>query len=112
MQLPQLPSTNPVSDRILESVWKKISDKPMPEIYAFTFDDRDFLRMANLLQTTPNMINTRVEKNGAGFDNKNVEAHTFQFKEKIIILIKQDSTLTDCLEHELRQINSADSFMK
>jgi hypothetical protein len=103
LQLPQLPSTDPVSDRILISVWKKISDKPIPEVYAFTFDDRDFLRMVNLLQTTPGMISTRGEY-GLGFDNKNVEARTFQFKDTFIILIKQDAPLSDCLEHELRQI--------
>ena len=103
LQLPQLPSTDPVSDRILISVWKKISDKPIPEVYAFTFDDRDFLRMVNLLQTTPSMISIE-GKYGLGFDNKNVEARTFQFKGTFIILIKQYAPLNDCLEHELRQI--------
>ena len=103
MQLPQFPSTDPVSDRILISVWKKISDKPIPEIYAFTFDDRDFLRMVNLLQTTPGMIST-IEEDRLGFDIKNVEARTFQFKKTFIILVKQDAPLRDCLERELRQI--------
>ncbi len=103
LQLPQLPSTDPVSDKILISAWKKISDKPIPEVYAFTFDDRDFLRIVNLLQTTPGMISTRGDY-GLGFDNKNVKARTFQFKGTFIILVKQDASLIDCLEHELRQI--------
>jgi len=103
LQLPQLPSTDQVSDRILINVWKKLSDKPIPEVYAFTFDDRDFLRMVNLLQTTPGMISTR-EEYGLGFNNKNVEARIFQFKETFIILVKQDAPLFDCLEQELRQI--------
>jgi hypothetical protein len=103
LQLPQLPSTDPVSDKILINVWKKISDKPIPEVYAFTFDDRDFLRMVNLLQTTPGMISTRREY-GLSFDNKNVEARTFQFKDTFIILVKQDAPLSECLDNELRQI--------
>jgi hypothetical protein len=104
LKLPQLPSTNQVSEKILNTVWKKISDKPLPEVYAFTFNDRDFLRMSNLLQTTPGMTNLRIEEYRAGFDNNTVKAYTFKFKEKIIILIKQDAHLTDCLEHELRHV--------
>ena len=104
MQLPQLPSTNQVSEEILNTVWKKISDKPTPEVYAFTFNDRDFLRMSNLLQTTPGMTNLGIEEHKECFDNKDVKACTFQFKEKIIILVKQDAHLTDSLEHELRHI--------
>ena len=112
MQLPQLPSTNPVSDRVLSSVWKKISNEPFPDVYAFTFDDRDFVRMSNLLQTTPGIMDARVEKVGVGFDNKYVEACTFEFKGQMIILVKQSADLTDCLERELRLISSGDFSLK
>jgi hypothetical protein len=49
------------------------------------------------------MISTRREY-GLSFDNKNVEARTFQFKDTFIILVKQDAPLSECLENELRQI--------
>ena len=112
LQLPQLPSTKPVSDIVLSSVWKKISNEPFPDVYAFTFDDGDFVRMSNLLKTTPGIMDTRVETVGAGFDNKYVEACSFQFKGQMIILVKQSANLTDCLERELRLISSGDFSLK
>ena len=31
--------------------WKRISDKPLPEVYAFTLNNKDFDYMLNLVQT-------------------------------------------------------------
>ena len=93
MKIPELPSAKAVSTKRLRSVWKRISDKPFPEVYAFTFDENDFRYMLNLLQKNPRVTHTRVKEYGVGFGNKYIEACTFQFKGQMIILVKQTAPL-------------------
>jgi hypothetical protein len=108
LKIPELPSAKAVSTKRLRSVWKRISDKPFPDVYAFTFDENDFFHMLNLLQKNPGVTDTRLKEYGISFGNKHIEACTFQFKEQMIILVKQTAPLIDCLEHELRHIHSGD----
>jgi len=61
--------------------------------------------MLDLLKKNPFVIDTRVEEYGLDFDNKFIEACTFVFQEKYIILVKQSADLVDSLEHELQHIN-------
>ena len=43
MKIPELPSAKAVSTKRLRSVWKRISDKPLPDVYAFTLEENEFL---------------------------------------------------------------------
>jgi hypothetical protein len=42
MKIPELPTAKAVSPKTVRSFWKKISDKPLPDVYAFTVDKKDF----------------------------------------------------------------------
>ena len=81
MKLPKLTSARIVSTKLLKTVWKKISDKAFPDIYAYTFDENDFDRMLKLLQKNPGVIDTRIKEYGVDFDDKLIEACTFVFEE-------------------------------
>jgi len=103
---PGIHSAKNVSSRLLRSVWKGISDKPFPDVYAFTLEDRDFLSTLDLLQKQKRVIDTRVKEYGVDFDNKFIEACTFEFKGHLVILVKETVSLVDVLEHELRHVAS------
>jgi hypothetical protein len=105
MKIPKLPSARTVSTKLLKSVWKKVSDKPFPDVYGFTFDEKDFAFMMNLLGNNPFVVDTRVEEYGLDFDNEFIEACTFVFQDNFIILIKQSADLAKSLEHELRHVS-------
>ncbi len=104
LNLPKLTSARTVSTKLLKVVWKKISDKPFPDIYAYTFDEKDFEYMLKLLQKNSSVIDTRVKEYGIDFSDKYIEACTFVFEEAFIILIKQTADLVESLEHELTHI--------
>ena len=77
---PEIQSAKNISKKLLRSVWKKISDKPFPDVYAFTLEDSEFLSTLDLLQKQKRVIDTRVKEYGVDFDNKFIEACTFEFK--------------------------------
>jgi hypothetical protein len=77
-----------------------------PEVYAFMFDEKDFLFILAFLQSNPEMTDTRVVEYGVDFDNKFIDACTFEFKGQPIILVKQTAPLIDSLTHELKHVAS------
>ncbi len=107
-KIPQINSAKSVSTKRLRSVWKSISDKPFPDVYAFVLEDNEFLSTLNLLRKQAGVVDTRVKEYGVDFPNKFIEACTFEFRGHWIVLVKQSVSLNDSLEHELRHIHSGD----
>lgn len=101
---PEIKSAKVVSNKVLKSVWKLISDMPLPDIYAYTLTDRAFISTMTSLQETTGVIDNRVEEYGVNFDNKLIEALSFEFKGHMIILVKESVPLVSALEHELRHV--------
>jgi len=99
-------SAKGVPKRLLRSVWKKISDKPLPDVYAFTLEEKEFLSNLNLVQKNKRIIDTRVSEYGLRVPNRFIEALTFEFEGHLIIFVKQTTPLVDALEHELRHVAS------
>ncbi len=105
MKLPELTSARTVSTKLLKSVWKETTNKPFPTMYAYTFDEKDFVHMLKLLQRNPSVVDTRVKEYGVDFNDKYIEACTFVFEEAFIILVKQSADLIESLNHELKHIS-------
>ena len=103
---PEALSAKSVSKKLLRSVWDKISDKPFPDVYAYTLEDSEFLSNLNLLQKQKSVIDTRVNEYGVKIDNQFIEACTFKFKGHFVIFVKQTVPLVDTLNHELTHIAS------
>jgi hypothetical protein len=99
-------SAKSVSKKLLRSVWERISDKPFPDVYAFTLEDNEFLSTLALLQKQNGVIDSRVEEYGTDFPNDFIEACTFELKGYLVILVKESVPLVDALEHELRHVAS------
>jgi hypothetical protein len=112
MKIPGVPSAKSVSNKRLTNIWKKISDNPLPEMHAFTLNDRDFFFLLDKIQKTPGVKDTRVKEYGVDFDNRFIEAFSFKAKGHFLILIKQSASLGASLEHELRHIISETSERK
>jgi hypothetical protein len=106
MKIPELPSAEAVSSRIVRRVWKKISDKSFPEVYAFIVDDNDFFFLLERVQENPSVGDTRVKEYGVDFDNKYIEAFSFKVKGYFLIVIRKSVPLEASLEHELKHFSS------
>ncbi len=109
MKIPQIPSVKAVSTKCLRSVWKRISDKPFPDVYAYTLEEKEFLSNLELLQKNKRIIDTRVSEYGLKVPNQFIEACTFEFKGHLIIFVKQTVPLVNALEHELKHVASWDA---
>jgi len=105
MKIPDLPSAKAVPPKTVLSVWKKISDKPFPDVYAFTVDNKDFFFLLERVQKNPGVKDTRMKEYGLDFDNKFIEAFSFKVRGHFLILIKQSAPLDASLEHELRHFS-------
>jgi hypothetical protein len=110
--IPEIQSAKSIPTKLLSSVWKRISDKPFPDVYAFTLKDNEFLSMLDLFQKQTGVIDTRVNEYGVDFPDKFIEACSFEFKGHMVILVKQTVPLVDALEHELRHVDSGDFKVK
>jgi hypothetical protein len=106
LKIPEHPSAKAVSTKRLRSVWKRISNKPLPDVYAFTLEEKEFLSNLELLQKNKGIIDTRVSEYGLKVPNQFIEACTFEFKGHLIIFVKKTVPLVDALEHELRHVAS------
>ena len=102
----EIHSAKSVPKELLRSVWKRISDKPLPDVYAFTLEEKEFLSNLELLQKSKWIIDTRVSEYGLKVPNEFIEACTFEFKGRLVIFVKQTVPLVDALEHELRHVAS------
>ena len=103
---PETASAKSISKKLLRSIWKKISNKPLPDVYAYTLEENEFLSTLELLQKQNQVIDTRVKEYGVKVDNKFIEACTFKFKGHFVIFVKQAAPLVDALEHELKNIST------
>jgi hypothetical protein len=106
MKIPELPSAKAVSTRLVRSVWKKISDKPLPDVYAYTLEDEFFFSILKQVQSNKGVIDTRIKEYGVKVDNLFIEAFTFEFKGHLIIFVKKSANLASSLEHELRHVDN------
>jgi len=106
MKIPELPSAKAVSPKIVKNVWKKISDKPFPDVYAFIVDDKDFFFLLERVQKNPGVKDTRVKEYGLFFANKFIEAFSFKVEGHSLILIKQSAPFASSLEHELTHLST------
>ena len=104
MKIPELPSVKIVSDNIVKKSWSKISKKPLPELAAFTLNDKDFKYFLESVQKNPSVKDTRVKEYGVDFDNKFIEAFSFEAKNRFVIVVKQSVPLASSLEHEMEHI--------
>jgi uncharacterized protein YjaZ len=101
---PEIKSVKPVSNQILRSVWKRISDKPLPDVLVYTLTDKTFITNLELLQKNGSVIDTRVKEYGVDFNNKLIEACTFEFEGHLIVFVRESVPLVNALEHELKHV--------
>ncbi len=106
MKIPEHPSAKAISPRIVRRVWKKISDKPLPDVYTYTLDDEFFFSFLKQVQSNKGVIDTRIKEYGVKVDNLFIEAFTFEFKGHMIIFVKKSANLAGSLEHELRHVDN------
>jgi hypothetical protein len=99
-------SAKAISDKAVLKVWRKISDKPLPDVYAYTLEDEFFFPLLKLVQSNKGVIDTRIKEYGVEVDNLFIEAFTFEFKGHKIIFVKKSSDLASSLEHELRHVEN------
>lgn len=97
-------SASSISRRTLRAVWKKSFDTPLPNVLAFTFPDKEFYLVLEILQKNKGIIDTKVKEYGFDFGNEFVEACTFEFDGRLIIFVKASAVLDETLEHELRHV--------
>jgi hypothetical protein len=109
LKIPELPSIKCISEKVLAKLWRNISDKPLPEVYAYTLNNKDFDYLLNLLQKNPGVKDSRVREYGVDFDNRFIEACSFRMNEGyFVVLVKQSAPLQISLEHELNHILNDD----
>ena len=99
-------SAKSVPNKLLRTIWKRISNSPLPDVYAYTLGEKEFLSNLELLQQNKRIIDTRVSEYGLSVPNGLIEALTFEFKGHLIIFVKQKVPLVGALEHELKHVAS------
>jgi hypothetical protein len=99
-------SAKVIPDRTVFRVWRKISDKPLPDVYAYSLEDEFFFSFLKLVQSNKGVVDTRIKEYGVEVDNLFIEAFTFEFKGHKVIFVKKSSDLASSLEHELRHVEN------
>jgi hypothetical protein len=99
-------SAKAIPDKTVLKVWRKISVKPLLDVYAYTLEDEFFSSFLKLVQSNKGVIDTRIKEYGVKVDNLFIEAFTFEFKGHKIIFVKKSSDLASSLEHELRHVEN------
>lgn len=102
---PEVKSAKAISTQTLRAIWKKVSAKPMPKIYAYLLNDKEFLKTVRLIRKNENITDTRVTEYGVDFNNTLIEASTFEFKGNMIVFVKESASLEAALKHELEHIS-------
>jgi hypothetical protein len=97
-------SAKAIPDRTVLRVWRKLSDNPLPDVYAYTLEDEFFFSFLKLVQSKKGVIDTRVKEYGVKVDNLFIEAFTFEFKGHKVIFVKKSADIASSLEHELRHV--------
>jgi len=102
---PNIKSAKVIPNKILKTAWKKISDRPLPELYAYALKDSAFLSTLKMLQQNKSVTDSRSEEYNVNFDNKSIEALTFEFEGHMIVFVRDSVPLLDALEHELKHVS-------
>jgi hypothetical protein len=97
-------SAKTITDRTILKVWRKISDKSMPDVYAYTLEDDFFFSFLKQVQSNKGVIDTRIKEYGVKVDDLFIEAFTFEFKGHKVIFVKKSADLASSLAHELRHV--------
>ncbi len=101
---PKIKSVKTISNKILGNVWKRISDKPLPDVLAYTLTDKAFISNIKLLQKNGGEIDTRFKEYGTDFNVEFIEACTFEFEGHLIVFVRESVPLVNALEHELKHV--------
>ena len=104
MSIPELPSAKCISTKYLRNAWKKLSNKPLPDLIAITVNDYDFTYFLDIMQRNPGVKDTQLNEYGVKFDNKYIEACSFKVNNQFFMVVKQSAPLAECVEHELHHI--------
>ena len=104
--IPKIDNVKVVSKRKLISVWKKVTDEPLPDVTAYILKDEEFLKAINLIKKNKGVRDTRVKEYGIDFGDKIIEACTFEFEGHLIVFIKESAALQESLEHELKHVSN------
>ena len=102
--IPEIKLVKVIPKKALKTVWKKVSDKPLPDVSAFRLKDEKFLETVNLIRKNKGVTDTRVKEYGRDFDDRFIEACTFEFEGHLIIFVKESASLVESLEHELEHV--------
>jgi hypothetical protein len=94
----------PVSEKLLLTFWRRVSDKSLPDVYAFTFEDANFYFGRGLSAKKQRRYRHPTKEYGVDFDDGFVDACTFEFKGHLIVFVKESAPLEECLEHEFRHV--------
>ncbi len=98
----------PIPNTTLKTVWKQISDNPLPNVFAFRFPDCIFSGVLEKILSNKGVVDRWIsEYRESG--NGDIEACTFELKGRLVILIKESAMLADCLEHELQYVKDRKS---
>ena len=108
VSVPEFPSIKSVPEKMLTSIWKTISNKPLPEVYAYTLDSKDFDNLLDIVQKNPGVVDSRVREYGVDFDDSFIEAFSFKVEDCFVVFVKQSAPLRSCLVHELKHILNDD----
>jgi hypothetical protein len=103
---PNVKSAKVISTQTLKCVWDKVSDKPMPELYAYLLTEKEFRKTLNLIQKNKSINDTRSKEYGIDFKNKLIEALTFEFEGHMVVFVKESAPLEETLKHELKHVAS------
>jgi hypothetical protein len=104
--IPDVKDVKIIPRRNLKAVWNKISDKPLPDILAYVLPDDKFLETVNLINQNKKVTDTRIKEYGLDFDNKYIEACTFEFEGQMIVFVKKSANLGESLYHELKHVST------
>jgi hypothetical protein len=75
-----------VSKHDLRNIWKKISDNPFSDLYAFIVEENEFLSTLKLLQKQSWVIDTRIGEYGIEVPNECIDGCTFGIDGRIIVI--------------------------
>lgn len=96
MSIPELPSAKCISTKYLRNAWKKLSNKPLPNLIAITVNNHDFTHFLDIKQNIPDVKDTQLKEYGINFNNKYIEACSFKVNNQFFAVVKQSAPIAKC----------------